>query len=339
MHSPKPFYRRFNDAWYVQLGKKQIQLAKGKANEKEAQRRFYQVMAEEDPTRLLASPGSQQVATVCDLFLEWSAKHNEPETYQWRKRFLQDFCDDYGTVKVTEVKPFHLTRWLDRHAWNSTSRRSAIACVKRAFNWAVDEGMIAGNPFRKVRKPPGNRREVILAPEQQQAIRDACRDQCFKDFLFALQETGCRPGEIAIVTANDLNVDAGTWRLAKHKTVHKTGTPRMVYLTEPMITLCRELAAKHPQGPIFRNRYGKPWSRNAVRCRFRQLRKKLNLTGVVAYTYRHTYVTQALINGVDLISLSELVGHTDLTMLKHYQHLAKNVDHLRKAAERARRPA
>src|SRR3989304_1523901 len=56
MHTPKPFYRRFNDSWYVQIGKRQIQLAKGKANEEAAYRRFYQVMAQEDPTRLLASP-------------------------------------------------------------------------------------------------------------------------------------------------------------------------------------------------------------------------------------------------------------------------------------------
>jgi hypothetical protein len=55
MHSPKPFYRRFNDSWYVQIGKKQVQLAKGKANEQEAHRRFYQVMDQEDPTRLVGT--------------------------------------------------------------------------------------------------------------------------------------------------------------------------------------------------------------------------------------------------------------------------------------------
>jgi hypothetical protein len=210
---------------------KQILLAKGKANEEAAYRKFYKVMADEDPTRLLVLTADTQAATVCDLFLEWSAKHNEPDTYAWRKRFLQDFCDDYGTVKVAALKPFHMTRWVDKHTgWNSTSQRSAIGCVKRAFNWATDEGLIAGNPFNEVAKPPGKRRDIILSVEEQNAIRDKCRDQCFKDFIFALQETGCRPGEVSNVTADEVDLEEGTWTLSKHKTAHKTGRHRVVYL-------------------------------------------------------------------------------------------------------------
>ena len=205
---------------------------------------------------------------------------------------------------------------------------------------STDEGLIATSPGKKVRKPPVNRRETILAPEEQQAIHNAARGQCFRDFMLAMEETGCRPGEVAKVTAADVSLEAGTWTLAEHKTAHKTGKPRVVYLTGPVITLCRELIAKYPEGPIFRNRHGRPWTRNAIRCRFRHLRTKLKLPGVVAYTLRHTYATEALVNGVDPISLCELLGHTDVTMLmKHYQHLAKKTDHLRKAAERARRPA
>jgi integrase len=42
--------------------------------------------------------------------------------------------------------------------------------------------------------------------------------------------TGCRPGEIARVTAADVDVDRGLWVLKKHKTAKKTGKPRLVYL-------------------------------------------------------------------------------------------------------------
>jgi hypothetical protein len=86
----------FNDAWYVQIGKKQILLATGKANEEADYRKFYKVMAEEDPTRLLVLTADTQAATVCDLFLEWSAKHNEPETkggqpMHWMVRLTKDW--------------------------------------------------------------------------------------------------------------------------------------------------------------------------------------------------------------------------------------------------------
>lgn len=46
MRVPKLFFREFNDSWYVHLGKRQIPHAKGKANEKEASLRDYEVMAE-----------------------------------------------------------------------------------------------------------------------------------------------------------------------------------------------------------------------------------------------------------------------------------------------------
>ena len=51
------------------------------------------------------------------------------------------------------------------------------------------------------------------------------------------QETGCRPGEVARVTAADVNLELGVWILKRHKTAKKTGKPRIVYLMPSMIDL------------------------------------------------------------------------------------------------------
>ena len=49
----------------------------------------------------------------------------------------------HGGLRALDVKPFHVTRWLDRHpGWGDGSRRCAITAVKRAFNWAVSEGLL-----------------------------------------------------------------------------------------------------------------------------------------------------------------------------------------------------
>src|SRR5580700_7245960 len=95
--------------------------------------------------------------------------------------------------------------------------------------------------------------------------------------------TGCRPGEVAKVTAADCDLAAGIWVLAKHKTAKKTGTPRVIYLPPEAVELTRELVAKHPEGPLFLNSRGQPWTRNAIRIRFRNLRQKHpELKGVIA---------------------------------------------------------
>jgi len=163
------------------------------------------------------------------------------------------------------------------------------------------------------------------------------RGQAFKDFVFAMQETGSRPSEIARVNAADVNLVKGTWTFTKHKTGRKTGQPRIVYLTPIMIELTRRLMEEHPTGPIFRNRLGEPFTRNAIRCRFRQLRKKLpHLSGVISYSFRHSYITDALVNGVPAATVAELVGHKDLKMIQdHYGHLSQKHEHLRHAAIQA----
>ena len=98
------------------------------------------------------------------------------------------------------------------------------------------------------------------------------------------------------------------------------------------------LAAAHPEGALFRGpRGGRPFSRNNVRCRFRRLREKLpHLKGVVAYCYRHTFATEALVNGVGVAQVAELLGHTSTEMVStHYGHLTEKVAHLREAARKA----
>lgn len=165
-------------------------------------------------------------------------------------------------------------------------------------------------------------------------------DQEFKDFLTALRETGCRPGEVRKVTADNVNLELGVWVLEHHKTRKKTGLPRVVYLTPTMVELSRRLVAKWPEGPIFRGpkrKGSKPFSRNALRCRFRRLRAKLpQLKGVVSYTVRHTYITDALERGVPVATVAELAGHKDLKMIQQrYAHLSEKRKHLQDAARRA----
>src|SRR5262249_39794474 len=171
-----------------------------------------------------------------------------------------------------------------------------------------------------------------------QQILAAIRDQSFRDFVFAMQETGCRPGEVARVCAEHVNLDLGVWVLPTHKTSKKTGKPRVIYLTPPMVELTRRLMAAHPEGHLFRGpRNKQPYTRNGVRCRFRNLRKKFpNLTGVVAYSYRHTYCTDALVNGVGVAQVAELMGHTSTDMVTSvYSKLSTQVGHMRDAARKA----
>ena len=54
----------------------------------------------------------------------------------------------------------------------------------------------------------------------------------FKVLIFTLRMTGCRPKEAMCLTWDQVCDDR--WVLAQHKTAHKTGKARVIYLTPPM---------------------------------------------------------------------------------------------------------
>src|SRR5262249_34353459 len=116
------------------------------------------------------------------------------------------------------------------------------------------------------------------------------------------------------------------------------GKPRIIYLTPVMVELTRKLVALYPEGPLFRGpRSKRGFTRNGVRCRFKRIREALpHLKGVISYTMRHSFATQALINGIGIAHVAELLGHVDTTMVsQHYAHLAGNVQHMREIARKA----
>jgi integrase len=97
-----------------------------------------------------------------------------------------------------------------------------------------------------VKKPPARARERFLTPEERRKIFDNYGEKdSFRDFLFALEQTGCRPGEVSAVTAQHVDLRTGVWVLDAHKTRGKTGKPRVIILTPEMVEVTKRLMARH----------------------------------------------------------------------------------------------
>jgi site-specific recombinase XerD len=95
-------------------------------------------------------------------------------------------------------------------------------------------------------------------------------------------------------------------------------------MTTKAAEITKRLMEKHTTGPLFRNTDGLPWTPYATNCRFQTVRKK---TGVKysLYALRHSFATHALMNGVDCITVSTLMGHSDpSTLAKIYQHISQS---------------
>src|SRR6516162_5347517 len=184
MRPHHPWYRAATNSWYVEIGGQQQLLGKHPSHlppprkrkrgdpppmpPPEIEQAYHRLLAA-DPASL-PKASDLKVCQVCDLFLDFSQKHHTEDTYRGYKDFLQDFCELYGTLLAKDLKPLHVTRWLDAHpGWNG-SRRNAVVAVKRAFNWADAEGLLQPNPIKAVKKPPQRHRDRILTPAEREEI-------------------------------------------------------------------------------------------------------------------------------------------------------------------------
>lgn len=82
-----------------------------------------------------------------------------------------------------------------------------------------------------------------------------------------------------------------------------------------------------------------PWDRHTLGHRLRRARDQAGLADdVKLYGVRHAFGTRAIMVGVDIKTVSELMGHTTTRMTEHYLHLAGQHGHLADAMRRVNAP-
>jgi integrase len=337
-----PRYFDSKGGYYCTINGERHCLAKGAEADPDvkavAERRYHELM--------LASPAGCEgdKATCRELFARFVAagrgQRKATTLAIWQR--IYDACDaDLGGVKARDLKPYLVTAWLAKKEeerphpthgvtrWTSGTRFIAITALKAAFNWAVEQEILSRNPIGKLKKPRARSRggDQLLDAAGHELLVGAAQPP-LRDFLLAMHGTGARPGEVAKVTAADFNPAVAAWVLADHKT-ERLGRKRVIYLTPGLVELTQRLAAKYPEGPLFRNRCGRPWALKTLDTAFQRLRRRLGLGAVSPYSYRHLFATEFLLKGGSMAVLAELLGDTVAMIEHHYGHLRENGRQLR----------
>jgi len=330
----KIWFRKDVGWWMVTLSGEKIRLAQGKESRKAAEQKFHELMASR--SQAPESP-TARVADVIEAFLAWTKVHRSSETNRNYISYGQGFSEHSGYMPTSELKPIHVTRWVDENGWTQTTERNARRSIYRAFSWACEEGILTRNPLQGMKCPRAKARSRFMSDGEYRTLLKHS-DSDFKTLLFALKETGCRPKEARVLRWDQVRDDR--WVLEEHKTAYKVEKPRVIYLTTPMRKMMDVLRRRSTSPQVFLNSRRKPWTCNAVRLRIARLKAKLNLPDdLCAYMLRHAFGTNAILNGVDVATVAELMGHTSLEMVSRvYLHLADQHTHLNAAVDKATRP-
>lgn len=322
---PKPFFRKQTKSWYCSIDGRQIPLGKDR---QAAQDRFHELMA----NREMVVGESSTLYELSQVYLDWCEQNRKPGTYRRHKHYLRSFIEHIGKrLRPNHLKAHHVTKWLDSMAVLSTTKNDAVSVLQRLLNWAVEQQYLSRNPIHGFKKPKASRREVFYTPEQWQSIKSHAIGPVvdYLDFLFW---TGCRPKEARDLEAR--HIHDGVIIFPSDESKGETDA-RVIFLTPEAQAIVTRLAKLHPDGPIFLNSRGRPWTKDSIKCRLTRISRLVGFR-VIAYGARHSYATNALMNNVDPVSVAHLMGHKDTTMVARvYSHIAKNPEFLKQQALRA----
>lgn len=338
-NADRPWYWKARGGWYTTFGGKQVLLAKGRANKAVAEKKLLELRLE-----AASNPGidseRQTVGSVLDAYLGHAKRHLSARHFEHEKSLLQQFNDAHGFRVVTECRPIHLTQWVDgKPQWKAAwTLHRVIATVKRPFLWAMAQKLIESNPFHGVNHRQGGARRPVTDAEFQSLLRSAPgrMGKPFRQALIFMRFTGCRPGEMAGLRWSDIDLANRKIVLAVHKTVKLTKEPRVLPLIPTVVKLLIHRRKVSRGDHVFVNAYSNPWHRSAMALRLKRARERQGIpSGVTLYGIRHSFGTSAIVRGVDIKTLAQLMGHTSTRMTEHYLHLAGQGEHLEQSMRRA----
>ena len=207
-----------------------------------------------------------------------------------------------------------------------------VRTLRAFFSWLLAEGLIETNPTKDL-KPPKVSQKVVstLSDDEIRAIlavfmpmhSSNARNQTI--FMLML-DTGLRMGELISLKMDDVHMDEGLL-----KVMGKGKKERIVPLgSNAQRALQRYLFRYRPKplhpgiDNVFLSVLGKPLTENSVKLIFSRLAKRSGVARLHAHLCRHTFSTKFLINGGDVFTLQQILGHSTLEMVRHYVNLASN---------------
>jgi integrase/recombinase XerC len=195
-----------------------------------------------------------------------------------------------------------------------------VRTLKVFGNWLHAEELAEASSFRSLRKP---RVPVkLIEPVPDDTLRRLLGLASVRDraILLLLLDTGLRVSEAAGIRLGDLRPDGSV------KVMGKGAKERIV----PIGSTARGAIVRYlgqrgpgaPDAPLFLGRRGAlDW--RGMQQVLKRLKTRAGITGRCSpHSLRHTFARSYLVNGGDVFSLQQILGHTTLDMVKRYVSLA-----------------
>ena len=270
------------------------------------------------------------------------------------KKWLSEDWQQRNIAAITRNDVFQLIFETLSEATEHT-KRAVLRKTKRIFQMALEEGIITRNPALGIQvKTPPPKKKVLNSSEANLLLRAAwdCQHRFYYHWAFALF-TGMRSGEMYALCWTDIDLETGLISVTKQWTskdgLHQTKTNRnrVVPISPDLRKILLELKQLGPFSETLRasanyqrNASGVPleaqetksndlllprcpeWRYGEQALILKAFCQSLGIPLVKFHDLRATFITNMLAQGVPLVKVMAIVGHSEMSTTNEYLRLA-----------------
>jgi integrase len=262
-------------------------------------------------------------------YLKWCERQR---SFQSKQNFTKQLIDIFGYMPLKNFNTMMIEQFQTDRIQKGNKPATVnrlVATLKHAFTKACDWNMINEATLKKVRRvkllEENNRRLRYLSKEECQCLVNACADHLRPIVVTALN-TGMRRGEILSLKWDNIDLKHGFILLDKTK----NGDRREVPINTTLRTTLEALPRRLDGGYVFYD-HKTDKAYQEVKRSFATALRKTGIRDFHFHDLRHTFASHLVMAGIDLTTVSRLLGHKDLTMTLRYSHLSPM--HMAKAVD------
>lgn len=319
-HSDGVFTRKDRDgywiSWFDAQGKRRYRKTNARTLAEARSLRASELVKVEKAKALgFAPPSEEAFPAVAKRFLAYqearlTSRAFERERHIVTERLCRSFPGPLAGVRRIDVQRYITTRM---SAVSSHSVQKELNVLKHLLRLAVEWEFIPINPAQGIKSPkvPAGRVRY-LQPGELRTVLIAC-PAWLKPIVGMAVSTGMRRSEI--LGLRWLDVDCTNGRVMLPQT--KNGEGRVVYLN----ALALASLAERPMGSPTEHVFGVS-TPERVSVAFARTCKKIGVADFRFHDLRHTAASWLRMQGADIHTVAQLLGHKDLRMAARYQHLS-----------------
>ena len=294
----------------------------------------------EDSAKLdMSKVGQYTVGQWMDVWFENYAKIKvRPSSHQTYRGYIENHIKpNIGSIPLNKLTSLELQKLYKKLLGNGRVERieskkqpkglsaktvrniNQIICS--ALNLAIEQRLILTNPADACALPKLEHREMKTLPVEQLTsfLREAKESGVFEMYYIELA-TGLRRGELLGLKWSDIDLEHGSLRVQRQiaridgEIVEAPLKTKNAYRTLPLsadaidVLKTQEKKCGNSQY-VFPSPTGGPISPDSVLHMLHRVLKRAGLPKVRFHDLRHTFATLALQNGVDIKTVSGMLGH------------------------------